>query len=65
MLGSGYLAQRLKRMFSIDIETCPACGGPVRIIACIEDAEVIEKILNQLAAKVAPANPSLGWIRAP
>jgi hypothetical protein len=30
-------AQRLKRVFNIDIETCPACGGAVRIIACIED----------------------------
>jgi hypothetical protein len=23
-------AQRLKRVFGIDIETCPACGGAVR-----------------------------------
>ena len=30
-------AQRLKRVFGIDIETCPACGGALRIIACIED----------------------------
>ncbi len=44
-------AQRLKRVFNIDIETCPACGGAVRIIACIEDPEVIEKILTHLAAK--------------
>ena len=35
-------AQRLKRVFGIDIETCPACGGAVRIIACIEDPVVIE-----------------------
>ena len=26
-------AQRLKRVFGIDIETCPACGGAMRIIA--------------------------------
>jgi len=26
-------AQRLKRVFGIDIETCRACGGAVRIIA--------------------------------
>ena len=26
-------AQRLKRVFGIDIETCPACGGAVRVIA--------------------------------
>ncbi len=44
-------AQRLRRVFNIDIETCPACGGAVRIIACIEDPEVIEKILTHLDAK--------------
>ena len=28
-------AQRLKRVFRIDIETCRECGGAVRILACI------------------------------
>ncbi len=51
-------AQRLKRVFGIDIETCPACGGAVRIIACIEDPEVIEKILTHLDAKGVPAEAS-------
>ena len=46
-------AQRLKRVFGIDIETCTACGGAVRIIACIEDADVIEKILTHLDAQGA------------
>ena len=46
-------AQRLKRVFGIDIETCPACGGAMRIVACIKDPEVIEKILAHLDAKVA------------
>jgi hypothetical protein len=32
----------------IDIETCRKCGGAVRIIACIEEAVVIEKILTHL-----------------
>lgn len=41
-------AQRLKRVFRIDIETCSACGGPVKVIACIEDPEVIERILDHL-----------------
>ena len=44
-------AQRLKRIFGIDIGICAACGGAVRIIACIEDAEVIEKILAHLDAQ--------------
>jgi hypothetical protein len=34
--------------FRIDIETCRKCGGAVRIIACIEEAVVIEKILTHL-----------------
>jgi hypothetical protein len=45
--------QRLKRVFKIDIETGPACGGALRIIACIEDPLVIEKILAYLDAKAA------------
>ena len=50
-------AQRLKRVFGIDIETCPACGGALRIIACIEDPSVIKKILSHLDAKDACAAP--------
>ena len=34
-------AQRLKRVFNIDIETCEACGGRVKVIACIEDPAII------------------------
>ncbi len=41
-------AQRLKRVFSIDIEKCEKCGGPVRIIASIEDPDIIQKILKHL-----------------
>ena len=59
-------AQRLKRVFGIDIETCPACGGAMRIIACIEDPDVIEKILAHLDAKVAePDAPRRPPCRAP
>ena len=38
----------LKRAFNIDIETCRACVGTVRIVACIEDPVVIQKILDHL-----------------
>jgi hypothetical protein len=59
-------AQRLKRIFGIDIETCPACGGAVRIIACIEDPVAIEKILIYLDAKAAaPEASRLPPCRAP
>jgi hypothetical protein len=51
-------AQRPKRVFGIDIETCSVCGGAMRIIACIEDPAVIEKILAHLDAKAAAGQPA-------
>ena len=59
-------AQRLKRVFGIDIETCRACGGSVRIIASIEDPKVIEKILTHLAAQAGESEtPRRPPTRAP
>ncbi len=59
-------AQRLKRVFNIDIETCSECGGAVKVIACIEDPVVIDKILTHLDEKVAsPGSGRLPQVRAP
>ena len=59
-------AQRLKRVFGIDIETCAGCGGTMRIIACIEDPVVIKAILAHLAGKARPVHaPRLPPGRAP
>jgi len=44
-------AQRLKRVFNIDIETCEKCQGPVRIVACVEGPAVIRQILEHLRAR--------------
>ena len=41
-------AQRLKRVFKIDIETCETCGGKMKVIASIEDPVVIKRILAHL-----------------
>jgi len=54
-------AQRLKRVFAIDIEKCERCGGPVRIIASIEDPDVIQKILKHLGLDQSVDKP----IRSP
>jgi len=51
-------AQRLKRVFRMDIETCERCGGRVKIIASIEDAAVIGRILSHLEQR-APSPPAL------
>ena len=44
-------AQRLKRVFNIDITLCERCQGPVRIIACIEDPAAIRQILDHIKSK--------------
>ena len=44
-------AQRLKRVFNIDVEVCSHCGGKVKVLACIEDQPVIDQILNHLDRK--------------
>jgi len=56
--------QRLKRVFAIDIETCPECGGKLRVIACIEDPPLIAKILGHVRQREAligntPRSPPL------
>ena len=54
-------AQRLKRVFKIDIETCATCGGKMKVIAAIEDPAVIKRILahldNHQGAGHHPAHP--------
>jgi hypothetical protein len=53
--------QRLQRVFAIDIETCRHCGGRLRVIACIEQPALIERILGHLGRAVGavdPAHPS-------
>jgi len=54
-------AQRLKRVFNIDIEVCGRCGGSARVIACIEDQDIIDQILNHLRRKEqgSPTRPLL------
>ncbi len=60
-------AQRLKRVFNIDVETCTHCGGSVKVIACIEDQQVIDKILSHLKKKDGLTSPpdALPETRAP
>jgi Transposase zinc-binding domain len=41
-------AQLLKRVFDIDIEHCPHCGGQLKLIAAIEEPAAIERILTHL-----------------
>ncbi len=53
-------ARLLKRVFDIDIERCPQCGGKLKIIAAIEEPTVIERILTHLglSAQQPPRAPA-------
>ncbi len=53
-------ARLLKRVFDIDVEHCPHCGGNLKIIAAIEDPSVITKILDHLglATRAPPRAPA-------
>ncbi len=52
-------AQRLKRVFNIDVETCRVCGGAAKVIACIEDPVVIKAILIHIDAQVPRTGESV------
>ena len=44
-------AQRLKRVFNIDISTCDVCGSAVKVIASIEAPVVIKQIPAHMERK--------------
>jgi len=50
-------AQRLKRVFAIDIERCRRCGGRLKVIASIEEPALIERILSHLEQRAEEGEP--------
>lgn len=50
-------AQRLKRVFELDITLCPLCGGQLRVIADITDPDLIRKILDHVQKRAPPGLP--------
>jgi hypothetical protein len=53
-------ARLLKRVFDLDLEHCPQCGGRFRIIAAIGEPAVIVRILAHpgLPARAPPRSPA-------
>ena len=45
--GQGW-ASLMARTFGMDVLACPRCGGRLRLIALIEEAAVIDRILRHL-----------------
>jgi len=56
-------AELMLRAFSIDVLTCPHCGGLRELIAFLTDGLVVRKILEHLGLPTEP--PSLAPARAP
>jgi hypothetical protein len=56
-------AELLRRVFAIDVLTCPHCGGARRLIAMITDGDVVRRILEHLELPCAP--PEIASARAP
>jgi hypothetical protein len=56
-------AELLKRVFEIDVLTCPWCGGKRKLIALITDGKVVRRILEHLGLPAAA--PVLAPARSP
>jgi len=46
-------AALLRQIYEVDPLACPRCAGPMRIVACITQAAVIDQILTHLRTRAA------------
>jgi hypothetical protein len=54
----GYLwAELMRRTFETDVLTCPRCGGRLRLVALIEQASVVQRILRHLGPPTEVPEP--------
>jgi hypothetical protein len=56
-------AELLRRVFAVDVLTCPHCGGPRRLIAQLPDPIVVRKILAHLGHPTEPPRPAPARLR--
>lgn len=55
--------QRLMRQLGIDVETCPRCGGKMKVIALVQDPASIARYLRRLG--LPTEEPSMAPARGP
>ena len=53
-------ARRLERVFGIDVESCVRRGKAVHVIASIEEAALIERILAHVRGKGERSTEAIG-----
>jgi len=56
-LGSSHWARLIKKIYEVDPLECPKCKNEMRIIACIDQPDVIHKILSHLDLLGRDCNP--------
>src|SRR5438093_9657745 len=49
-----FMVRASETVFEIDILVCERCGGPVRVIAAIQEPETAQQILNYLGLPSRP-----------
>ncbi len=52
-------AEVLRRVFALDVLTCPQCGGPRRLIARLTEPAVVRKIVAHPGHPTEPPRAAL------
>jgi hypothetical protein len=55
--GAYQWAELMRRTFGVDVLACPRCGGRLRLMALIEQASVIQRILRHLGLPTDAPEP--------
>ena len=65
--GAYQWAELMRRTFELDVLACPRCGGRLRVVALVEHAAVVQRILRHLGlpAEVPEPRPARAPPRQP
>ena len=55
--GAYQWAELMRRTFGLDVLACPRCGGRLRLVALIEQASVVQRILRHLGLPTEVPEP--------
>ncbi len=55
--GAYQWAELMRRTFGLDVLACPRCGGRLRLVALIDQASVVQRILRHLGLATEVPEP--------